>query len=143
MFEDNRVARDQRWRDGVDRGHVRVVPRRYDEHDAMRNTFDVAFKGRIFAHLHVRKAAFCDLRHIARAFFKAAEFATVAHRATHHVRQFWHDFVVHRANGSDASQHQINAFLQRTRGPCGLCCTSAFGDGKSLIAAQRITGGVN
>ena len=83
LFQDHRVARDQRRRDGVVRGHIGVVPRCHDENHAMRFAHDLAGEARAVFDHRGRKRFGGDLGHMAGALLQATELTPVAHRAAH------------------------------------------------------------
>jgi hypothetical protein len=109
VLEDDRVAGHQRRRDRVDRGHVGVVPRRDDQHDAVWRALDLAAEG--IAVLDTSGAsAPRRSRHVGHAFVEAAILAAIADRPAHLVRQL---SAIRRSLADDlvGAQHQRNALV--------------------------------
>ena len=117
MFQHHRIARDQRRRDGVDRGHVGVVPRRHDEDDAMGHPLDIALERGVLAHGDIGQSLLRNRGHVAGAFVEAAKLAAVAHGAAHHAGQFGHDLVIHGPHGGDTRQNEFDPLGHRAGGP--------------------------
>lgn len=80
-----------------------------------------------------------DTRHVAGAFVKTAELATVADRAAHLVGKFRHDLIVHFAHIGDPGLHKGNAVVQRARRPIGLRRLGAGDGGVSRVSSEGRT----
>lgn len=117
VLEHHGVAGDQRGGDGIDRGHVGVVPGCDHEHNAVRHAANIALELGVFADLDICKRIRCDLCHVARTLVKASEFTAITHRTAHHARKFRHDLIILSANRGNARHDKFNALGQRASGP--------------------------
>lgn len=113
VFQHNNVARDQCGSDSVNGCHVRIVPRGYDQNHSMWHSLDDAAEVVAVLDLDIGERVLRDTRHVAGAFVKTAELATVADRAAHLVGKFRHDLIVHFAHIGDPGLHKGNAVVQR------------------------------
>ncbi|MCY1239334.1 hypothetical protein D9M72_521250 [compost metagenome] len=101
MFDDDGVAGHQRRGDRVDRGHVRIVPRRDDEDDAMRLARDAALEAvALLDHQRLQRSG-GDRGDIVRALVEAFELAAVAHRPAHLPGKLRHHLVDHFIEAGD------------------------------------------
>ena len=143
MFQHHGIARNQGRCDGVDRGHIGIIPGGHDQHDTVRDTFDHAAKGVAVFNDDIGQGIPGDVCHIGRAFAEAAKFATIPDRAAHLVGQFRHDLVIHRADVGDSVLHQRNSLCQGPCGPCRLCRPRACHGGLGVLCGQNRAFSVN
>ncbi len=117
MFQDNGIACHQRRSDGVDRRHIRVVPRGDHEHDAMRFTLDTALELVATFDNKRRQRVGSDRRDIVGALVEAPIFATILDRPTHLPGELRYDEIGHLVEPRDAFEHKLHAILQRPLRP--------------------------
>ncbi len=124
-LQHHRVARDQRRSDGVDGGQIGIIPGRDDQDKAVRFTVYAAFEGVAVLDDQRGQGVLGNVGHVVGAFVDAAEFAAVADRPAHHVRDFKRRVVGHVAQRGDTGAHQVDAVRKGARGPVGLCGAGA------------------
>jgi hypothetical protein len=96
MFQDDRIASEQRRRDRIDGSQIGIVPRRDDKHDPRRHALDQAAKARLLSRNDRSQRLIADLDEGADALLDAAHFAAIAHRASHLHGELRRDFLILR-----------------------------------------------
>ncbi|MNK77639.1 hypothetical protein D3C87_972470 [compost metagenome] len=143
MFDDNRISGHQGGGNGVDRRHVRIVPRRDDEDHAMRLTLDAAFEIAAFLDDERRQRIRRNGGDIIGALVEALELAAITNRTAHHMRQFRHDFRHHFIEARNTLQNQLNAVLKRTSRPVLLRLARFRNGGARRFQRHRLPLGIN
>ncbi len=138
MLEDHRIPGNERGGDGVDRGHVRIVPGRHDQDDAPGQALELAQEG-VGVFNHGRCKTFGgDTGHIPHSLVEAAEFASVADRAAHLVSQFQRHAVGALADDLGGFQDKVDPLFQRAIAPTLLRATGFACGRKGGITGQGI-----
>ena len=128
MLEHDGVAGHQRGNDGVDRGEIRVVPRRHDEHDAERFVPDEAREAFLLPDIDVGERGIGGRDHMARAFLDTGDLAGRMRDGTAHLpAELAGDLGLFRNEGIDRAAEQGGALTQRRPFPC---CLRAHGRGE-------------
>ena len=105
VLEDDGVAGEQAWNDGVDRGEIRIVPRRDDHDDADRLARDIAAEP-VFRRRGVGlKRLLSQDHHGADALLDAALLAAIADGPAHLPGELHRNVVVHGEQRIEKRQH--------------------------------------
>jgi len=114
MLQHHRIAGDQRGQHGIDRRQIRVIPRRYDHHDAERHPLDLTLKSGLLSGLQRGKRLGCNRKHMTCALLEAADLARcVANGATHLPGDLGGDLARLGDESVNRSPQQIAAYRER------------------------------
>jgi hypothetical protein len=143
MFQDHRIACHQRRGNGVDRGHVGVVPWCNHHHHAMRNALDLSLERVAVLDFDRCQRAFGNARHVAHAFVEAAILAAITHRPAHLVRQLRCHPLGLLADDLVGAQHPVNALLDGPRRPRRLLRPRPRSRRERIVPAQHFAFDIN
>ena len=124
VLQDDRIAGEQTGHDGVDRGEIRIVPRRDDHHDADRIARDIAAEAHFFRRVVRPQHLLGHCHDGARTLLDASLFAAIANGPSHLPGKLDGDVVVH-------PQQRVQE---------GENVTTALSDGNGLPRRQRGAG---
>ena len=119
VLQDDGVAGEQAGYDGVDRGEIRVVPRRDHHHDPERLAGDVAAEAGFLRRVIRLERFIGHRRHGADALFDAALLAAIADGSAHLPGELDGDVIVHGEECVEESEHVARALRNRNRPPLG------------------------
>jgi hypothetical protein len=120
MFQDDRIAGQQRRRNRIHRRQIRIVPRCDDKNDTDWSPLDAAAEPGLFQRHDRRQRLVADLDQRAQPLLEAAHFAAVTNGTAHLHRQFGHDFLILGEHRGQKFRHLGFAFGKRSGSPLTL-----------------------
>ena len=105
VLQDDGIAGEKAGHDSVDRGEIRIVPRRDHHHHADRLARDVAAEAGLLRRVIGLERLLGERRHGAYALLDAALLAAIADRPAHLPGELHGDVVVHRQERVEKGEH--------------------------------------